>query len=83
MGWYHGGMGWVGWTVMTLLMLVFWVAVVFGAVALARSVRRGGSAGDGSSSPSHAQDLLDERLARGELSPAEYTERRQLLLSGR
>lgn len=81
MGWYHGGMGWVGWTVMTLLMLVFWVAVVFGGVALARSLRREGPAGDGS--PSHAQELLDERFARGELSPAEYSERRQLLLSGK
>jgi putative membrane protein len=81
MGWYHGSLGWVGWTVMTLLMLAFWAAVIFGGSALVSSLRRDRSAGD--PPERSAQQLLDERFARGELSPGEYTERRHLLLAGR
>ena len=29
MGWYHDGMGWGGWLLMTLAMVAFWALVVF------------------------------------------------------
>ena len=76
MGWY-GGFGWVGWLMMTLLMLGFWALVIFGGMALFRSYR-------GSSSEEHrasAEQLLDERFARGEIDAEEYTRRRELLRS--
>lgn len=56
------------------LMMLTWVAVIGGAVWLiVRSVR-----GDGRSS-STARELLDERLARGEIGVEEYQQRRDLL----
>lgn len=81
MDWYGSSMGWVGWTVMTLLMLAFWALVIVGGVALVRGLRRGDQSRG--QAPSQAQALLDERFARGELSPDEYSQRRQLLMSGR
>ncbi len=83
MGWHDGGsFGWVGWLLMSLLMLAFWALVVFGGMALFRNLRRvdrdrprlGG--GD-------AQRVLDERYARGEIDENEYVHRRDLLNSGR
>lgn len=35
-GWYHDGLGWVGWVLMTLAMLAFWALVGFAVVALFR-----------------------------------------------
>lgn len=68
-GWGHmGGWGWgmavFGWLFMTLL-----VAAVLWAVWSRRSepLRTG---------PGRAQELLDERYARGELDRDEYLERR-------
>ena len=65
MGWYHDGMGWGGWLLMTLAMVAFWALVIFAVVALFRSdapgaVRR------------TPEQFLDERFARGEIDAAEY-----------
>jgi len=84
MGWYDGNFGWAGWLVMTLLMLAFWALLIFGGLAVFRSMRRDDqpdrSQPDG---PSDAQRLLDERFARGELDEDDYTRRRELLSAGR
>ena len=74
MGWYHDGMGWGGWLLMTLAMVAFWALVVFAVVALFRSdapgaVRR------------TPEQFLDERFARGEIDAAEYEARRDVLHS--
>jgi putative membrane protein len=62
-GW---GGGWM-WLWGTLMMLT-WVALIAAAVwAVARSL--------GGKRPDRAQDILDERYARGELSTEEYRER--------
>lgn len=69
-GW---GAGW--WIVMVLMMILFWGLVIAGVVWLVRSLA-GGQHG------SHRRDpveVLDHRLASGEISVEEYRERRELL----
>ena len=72
-GWDHmsgWGGGWM-WLWGTLMMLS-WVAIIAAAVWL---VLRAGRDRSGS----RARDILDERLASGELTPGEYRERREAL----
>ena len=81
MGWYDGGPGWGGWILMTLMMVAFWALLVFGGIALYRTMRRDDTRQD--RVEADAQRLLDERLARGEIDPEDYAQRRDLLRSGR
>ena len=81
MGWYDDGLGWGVWIVMSLMMLAFWALLIFGGIAVYRSVRR--DDGRPPNSRGGAERLLDERFARGEIDADEYTQRRELLRSGR
>jgi putative membrane protein len=77
MGDWDGGMG-VGW----LLMMVFWVvllAAVVWAVASLFPAHRDVSAVP----PERAEDVLDRRLARGEIDAATYDELRGKLRAAR
>jgi putative membrane protein len=65
--------GW-GWLLMTLGMLGFWALVAVLALAL---LRRPGPP-DQQPRPS-AEEILAQRLARGELDPDEYRQRLQTL----
>jgi len=79
-GWHMGsgmmgywGTGWFG----LIFMVVFWILVIVGLVALikwlfhaARGERT--SNGSASSSGSRALDILKERYARGEIDKAEF-----------
>lgn len=65
--------GW--WIAMVLMMMVFWGLVIFGVAWLVRSLAGGQHA-------IHRRDpveVLDHRLASGEISVEEYRERRELL----
>lgn len=77
MGWGNHmgdwGAGW--WILMALLMVVFWGLVIAGAVWLVRSLMGERHGPD----PGSAIDVLDHRLARGEIGPEEYRERRATL----
>ena len=73
---HDGGGGW--WVVMMLGMLLFWGLVIAGIVWIVRA-SAGPRPADGAKS---AREVLDERLAAGDLSVEEY-ERRRDLLSGR
>lgn len=64
------GFGWFGW----LFMLAVWVLFVAGVVWLVRTLAFTASGSDQS-----ARRTLDERFARGELSPEEYEQRRRAL----
>ena len=77
-GW---GMGWGGWLLMTLVMIVFWAAVITAVVLVVRYVAGSGrpGAGPGPSGPARAEDLLAERFARGEIDDDEYRQRLTLL----
>ncbi len=73
-----GGMGGGGWVVMAVLMLAFWALVVGGVVVLFRNRRPAGS--DSGTTPGRsAENVLDERFARGEIDEQEYHARRAVL----
>lgn len=68
MGWYHDGVGWGGWLVMTIAMIAFWAMVVVAVVVLFR----GTSSGRDSAARQDPMDILDQRFARGEIDEDEY-----------
>ena len=80
---YYGnhmwGTGW-GWF-FGPLMMIFWLVLMVGAVALVlRWLGVTGTNGPRSGKPgSNAMDLLRERFAKGEIDKAEFEERRALL----
>ena len=73
MMWQHGW-GASEWLVMSLMMLIFWGALVAGAVWLARNTRR-----PLRHATTGARQILDDKLARGEVTEDEYLRRRELL----
>ena len=70
---WHRSWGAGDWLVMSLMMLIFWGALVAGAVWLVRNARRPGH------STGSARQILDEKLAHGEVTEEEYLRRRELL----
>jgi putative membrane protein len=76
MDWNYG-MGWGGWLIACLMMLAFLALIVVVSLALAR----GSQGGVGSGHPS-AKEILDERLARGEIDTEEYTRTLDTLSTG-
>lgn len=70
----HAGLGWLGWTLMSVGMVAFWGLVAWAIVAMVRTGRAGGSNG-----PARPDDVLAGRLARGENSTDEYVKARQLI----
>jgi putative membrane protein len=80
MGWGNHmgdwGAGW--WILMAVLMVAFWALVIVGAVWLVRSLWS-----PAGRPPKSAIEVLDHRLASGEISPEEYRQRRELLDGGK
>lgn len=73
---YHPMMGWGGWF-MGPVMMVFFIAILVGAVVLvARAL--GWHSGTGASQD-RSLAILRERFARGEIDQAEYEARRKAL----
>jgi putative membrane protein len=78
MYWYGNGMSGWGYALMTISMVLFWGAVIFGIVALVRYTGHGGQQPPAPPSPpsAHAPErLLAERFARGEIDEDEYQRR--------
>lgn len=82
MGWDPGGWGAGEWLAMTLMMVVFWGALIALVVSLVRSFRRDQETGT-TPALTHADDVLAERFARGEIDEDEFIRRRELLHTGR
>ncbi len=76
--------GWGAWLAMSLMMVLFWGLVIAGIVVLVRYLTGGRQGGPpaADSGRASAEELLDERFARGEIDD-EYTRRRQLLRAAR
>ena len=87
-GWHHGVGPW-WWMFMALMMVAFWVGVVWLIITLIR--HRGGSINGAAASPPtnrgadrpDPEDILHERLARGEIDIDEYHQRVDALRSKR
>ncbi|MGW7444048.1 SHOCT domain-containing protein [Kitasatospora sp. NPDC054795] len=83
MYWNDGGMNGWGIGLMTVSMLLFWALVVLGVIALVRHLGRPApyspapSAAPPAAPPARPtpEQLLAERLARGEIDPDEYRAR--------
>lgn len=56
-------------------MVLFWGAIIFLVILLARSFSQTGSG----SKQKSAREILDERYARGDIDRAEYEEKKQAL----
>ncbi|RZT19083.1 putative membrane protein [Mycobacterium sp. BK558] len=81
-GWMWGsGMGWGGWALMSIMMVLVWALVIAGIVLAVRYL--GGprqSVGRSHGSPqTSAEDVLAERFARGDIDEEEYRRRASLL----
>jgi putative membrane protein len=72
----HGDFGSGWWIVMMLGMIVFWGLIVAGVVWVVRELVRGRTAHAELDTP---MSLLDRRFAAGEISAAEYRERKAVL----
>jgi putative membrane protein len=82
--WYGSGMSGWGYALMTISMVLFWVLVIGGVVALIRYFGRAGQRGDAGTGPSTPGQLLAQRFARGEIDEDEYRRRLEVLqASGR
>ena len=81
MMWWHNGMGWGGWVVMTLTMVAFWSLVVFAVVAIFRGDRE--IEQDQSPRGPDPERILDGRFARGEIDLDEYHARQDALRGAR
>lgn len=74
MMWYYGGAGWLGWILMGVSMILVWGAIVFLVIWAIRSFSQ-----PATPRSSTALNVLEERLAKGEISPEEFAQRKQLL----
>lgn len=74
---HHWGYGWLGAVLMIITMVVLWGGLITVTVLLLRRL--------GHREPGHdsAQQVLDERFARGEIDKDEYETRTQTLRAGR
>lgn len=70
-GWHGMGFGWIFWIL--IVALIVWLVI-----ALSRSAG-GGNVGVPDESGPNAREILDERLARGEIDDQEYARKRKLL----
>jgi putative membrane protein len=88
MYWYGSGMSGWGYALMTISMVLFWGAVIFGIVMLVRYFGRSGQPSaeprppQSAESPQSPEQLLAERFARGEIDEEEYRQRLAVLQGG-
>jgi putative membrane protein len=80
---WHGGWGW-GWGHMvfgSLMMLLFWGAVVLAIVFVVRWLGMAAHRPEPPASENRALAILEERFARGEIDVKEFEERKRMLSS--
>jgi putative membrane protein len=75
----YGAAGWFGWIWMGLMMIVFSALIIFLVVWAIRASTRGPATSPPSSG---ALTILEERFARGEISPEEFAERKRVIQGG-
>lgn len=80
MMWWDNDPGWGGWVLMTVMMVLFWGALIVGGVAIWRAVTR--DEDRRTEAQKRPEQILDERYARGEIDEDDYRRRRELLHTG-
>ncbi|MBX9427020.1 SHOCT domain-containing protein [Streptomyces lateritius] len=75
MFWYGDGMNGWGWFAMSAGMVLFWGLLITGAVMLFRALDRARERPRGFGPATSAEQVLGERLARGEIDEEEYRRR--------
>lgn len=81
-GWgMHDDVG-TGWMIgMSLMMVLFWGAIILGIVWLIRGVAwRGPAATESTTKRESALEILDRRLAEGAITAEDYRARREILV---
>ena len=82
-GWdhmWHMGDGWGWWMVFgTIMMIVFWIALIWGIAAILRRPPGGDHSAATRTEPTALQ-ILEQRYASGEISDEEFENRRRRLL---
>jgi putative membrane protein len=79
--WYMHDIGWGWWVLMSVGMVAFWGLVIWGIVTL---VRGGTSNPEPSQNePERPLEILQRRLARGEIPVEEYEKLQDALIGGR
>lgn len=68
----YGGYGFGG-----IFMILWWVLIIIGIVALVKWIGASSGAGGRSSGDSKALDILKERYARGEIDEQEFQKRKR------
>ncbi|WP_328946992.1 SHOCT domain-containing protein [Streptomyces sp. NBC_00250] len=81
MFWYGDGMNGWGWFAMSAGMMLFWGLLITVAVMLFRTLGRPAERPSGSRPATSAEQILGERLARGEIDEDEYRRRLTALRS--
>lgn len=66
--WWNHDLGWAGWTLMTVGTAGFWVLVALLVVAVVRN-------GQSNTPRDGAREILDRRLASGEIDVDDYHQR--------
>lgn len=82
MMYWDGNMGGWGYVLMVISFVLFWGAIITAIVLFARSIGPGNRSQNPASGAGHAEDLLAERFARGEIDEDEYTSRLNVLRRG-
>lgn len=77
---FGSGAGWAMWPVMVAAMIAFWTVIILAI----RALWRGGRSDDDPTGAARPDPLtlLNEGLARGDISPDEYESRRRILVDG-
>lgn len=78
---WDGGWGWGSWTLLTFVVVLFSASVTVLVIAAIRYLadRRGTAASGPVSWQKQPEDLLNERLARGEIDDDDYRQHLALL----
>ena len=77
--WMHGGWGWGWMALMMIVMLLFWGAVIAGIVWLIRGAGVASLPRESSVRKETPVEILDRRLAEGEINEEDYRARREVL----
>jgi putative membrane protein len=81
MMWYGGGSGWASWILMAVGMVAFWALIITSIILAVEYLRgsRHSAAPPIAAASMRPEEILNERLARGEIDETEYQDRLTLL----